>query len=82
MNYKELERLNEIIQKLKSQSNADENIQFVLRLADESVKAETLQELIKNGQSTALMPCNEEQDNQAKFGLKFTTKEMQHEIKR
>lgn len=76
MNYKELERLNEIIQKLKSQSNADENIQFVLRLADESVKAETLQELIKNGQSTALMPCNEEQDNQAKFGLKFTTKEI------
>ena len=57
MKYKELERLNEIIQKLKSQSNADENIQFVLRLADESVKAETLQELIKNGQSTALMPC-------------------------
>ena len=76
MNYKELERLNGIIQKLKSQSNADENIQFVLKLAEESITRETLNNLIGNVKPTALMPSKEEQDNQAKFGLKFTTKEI------
>ena len=76
MKYKDLETLNKIIDNLKSQPNADENIQFVLRLADESVKAETLQELIQSGQSTALTPSNDKQDKEAKFGLKFTTKEI------
>ncbi|MBR2330841.1 MAG: phage integrase SAM-like domain-containing protein, partial [Clostridia bacterium] len=72
----DLETLNKIIDNLKSQPNADENIQFVLRLADESLKAETLQELIQSGQSTALTPSNDKQDKEAKFGLKFTTKEI------
>ena len=76
MKYKDLETLNKIIDNLKSQPNADENIQFVLRLADESVKAETLQELIQSGQSTALTPPNDKQDKEAKFGLTFTTKEI------
>ncbi len=76
MKYKDLETLNKIIHNLKSQPNADENIQFVLRLADESLKAETLQELIQSGQSTALTPSNDKQDKEAKFGLKFTTKEI------
>ena len=76
LKYKELETLNEIIERLKASPNADENIQFVLKLADESLKAETLQELIQSGQTTALTPSKNEQDNQAKFGLKFTTKEI------
>ena len=76
MKYKELEKLNEIIERLKASPNSDENIQFVLRLADESVKAETLEKLIQSGQETILTPFNEEQDKQAKFGLKFTTKEI------
>ena len=49
MNYKKLQKLNEIIDKLKALPNADENIRFVLELADESVKAETLENLIENG---------------------------------
>ena len=76
MNYKELEKLNEIIETLKASPEADENIQFILRLADNTVKAETLEGLIQNGQGTALTPSKEEQDKQAKFGLQFTTKEI------
>ena len=76
MNYKELEKLNEIIKNLKATPNADENIQFVLKLAQESITRETLNNLIENVKPTALMPCNEEQGNQAKDGLKFTTKEI------
>ncbi len=76
MNYKELEKLNEIIETLKASPKADESIQFILRLADNTVKAETLEELIQNGQGTALTPSKEEQDKQAKFGLQFTTKEI------
>ncbi len=49
MKYKELQKLNEIIESLKALPNADENIQFILSLADESVKAETLEKLIENG---------------------------------
>ncbi len=76
MNYKELEKLNEIIETLKASPKADESIQFILRLADNTVKAETLEGLIQNGQGTALTPSKEEQDKQAKFGLQFTTKEI------
>ena len=76
MKYKELKKLNEIIENLKAHPNADENIQFVLRLAQESITRETLNNLIENVKLTALMQSNEEQDNQAKFGLKFTTKEI------
>ena len=76
MDYKKLKKLNEIIENLKAHPNADENIQFVLRLAQESITRETLNNLIENVKPTALMQSNEEQDNQAKFGLKFTTKEI------
>ncbi len=76
MNYKELQKLNEIIENLKATPNADENIQFVLKLAEESITRETLNNLIEKVKPTAVMPSNEEQDKQAKFGLKFTTKEI------
>ena len=58
MNYKELQKLNEIIENLKSYPNADENIQFVLDLADNSVKKETLDRLISSGR---LIPVSQEQ---------------------
>ena len=67
--------LNEIIETLKSQPNSDENIQFVLDLADKSVKIETLENLIQNGNTTA-MPSKPQQDEQANFGLKFTNEEI------
>ena len=46
MNYKQLQKLNEIIENLKSHPNFDENIQFVLDLADNSVQKEALKNLI------------------------------------
>ena len=49
MNYKELQQLNTIIESLKATSNADENIQFILDLADRSMKAEALEKLIDGG---------------------------------
>ena len=51
MNYKGLQKLNEIIENLKAHPNSDENIQFVLDLADKSVQTETLKTLIQNGNS-------------------------------
>ena len=48
MNYRELQKLNEIIATLKAQPNSDENIQFVLDLADKSMQTETLKTLIHN----------------------------------
>ena len=51
MNYRELQKLNEIIENLKALPNSDENIQFVLDLADKSVKIETLKTLIQNEKS-------------------------------
>ena len=75
MNYRELQKLNEIIENLKSLPNSDENIQFVLDLADKSVKIETLERLIQDGNTTA-MPSKPQQDEQANFGLKFTNEEI------
>ena len=75
MNYKQLQKLNEIIENLKSLPNSDENIQFVLDLADKSMKAETLEELMRNGNTTE-GPSEQNQDEQAKFGLKFTNEEI------
>ncbi len=49
MNYKELQQLNENIENLKTHPHSDENIQFVLDLADKSIKAETLEKLVKPG---------------------------------
>ena len=54
MNYKELQKLNEIIENLKAHPNSDENIQFVLDLADNSVKKETLKYLIENNSNNKL----------------------------
>ena len=75
MNYKQLQKLNEIIETLKATPNSDENIQFVLDLADKSVNIETLENLIRNGNTTA-NPSNPQQDKQANFGLKFTNEEI------
>ena len=58
MTYKELQKLNEIIETLKATPNADENIQFVLDLADNSMKKETLERLISSGR---LIPVSQEQ---------------------
>ena len=46
MNYKELQKLNEIIETLKATPNADENIQFVLDLAEGSIKTNVINELL------------------------------------
>ena len=60
MKYKELQKLNEIIENLKAHPNADENIQFVLDLADNSVQIETLRRLIKNDEES--LRANNETD--------------------
>ena len=67
MKYKELEKLNEIIKNLKSHPNSDENIQFVLNLADNSVKKQTLERLIDKGTiniSKQATPSKDEYVNQ------------------
>ncbi len=48
MNYKELQKLNEIIENLKAHPNFDENIQFVLDLASNSLQTQTLKNLIQS----------------------------------
>ena len=75
MKYRELQKLNEIIENLKAHPNSDENIQFVLDLADKSVKIETVEALISR-QGTTDMSFEQEQEKQAKFGLKFTNEEI------
>ena len=83
MNYKQLQKLNEIIETLKAQPNSDENIQFVLDLADKSVKIETLETLIEEGklvspQKTEEQPKVENSTlNDKKQGfVEFTKQEM------
>lgn len=83
MNYRELQKLNEIIETLKAQPNSDENIQFVLDLADKSVKIETLENLIAEGklvspQKTEEQPKVENSTlNDKKQGfVEFTKQEM------
>ena len=83
MNYKELQRLNEIIEVLKANPNSDENIQFVLDLADNSVQSETLKNLIDGGklvptQKTEEQPKVENSTlNDKKQGfVEFTKQEM------
>lgn len=73
MNYKELQRLNEIIETLNKSSNADENIQFVLKLAEQSITTETLRNLIEKDEE---LPLRKQEDKQAKFNLLFTNKEI------
>lgn len=76
MNYRELQKLNEIIETLKAQPNSDENIQFVLDLADKSVKIETLERLIS---SKTKKPIKKHKELKIQEGgiLKFTKKEIQ-----
>ncbi len=83
MNYKQLQKLNEIIETLKAQPNSDENIQFVLDLADKSVKIDTLETLIEEGklvspQKTEEQPKVENSTlNDKKQGfVEFTKQEM------
>ena len=59
MNYKGLQKLNEIIENLKAHPNSDENIQFVLDLADNSVKTEALKCLIQCKEKENLINENE-----------------------
>lgn len=90
MKYKELKKLNEIIENLKAHPNADENIQFVLDLADRSFQIETLRGLIRN--ETVLSRKSDEteakgicqqtivekgklSDRNEKFGFEFTKQE-------
>ena len=58
MNYKQLQKLNEIIETLKATPNSDENIQFVLDLADKSVQIETLETLIRKDEEKNLISKN------------------------
>ena len=58
MNYRDLQKLNEIIENLKSLPNSDENIQFVLDLADKSVQIETLENLIRKDENKNLISEN------------------------
>lgn len=51
MNYKQLQKLNEIIENLKAHPNSDENIQFVLDLASNSLQIETLKHLMPSEQN-------------------------------
>ncbi|MBQ8658072.1 MAG: hypothetical protein IJ506_02970 [Clostridia bacterium] len=44
-------------------------------LADKSIKAETLEDLMRNGNTTG-QPSEQKQDEQAKVGLKFTNEEI------
>ena len=75
MEYKQLEKLNEIIETLKASPNADKKIQFVLKLADNTVKAETLETLIQSGQTRVEQSTLNEQD--IKQGIvEFTKQEM------
>ena len=59
MNYKELQKLNEIIERLKATPNADENIQFVLDLAYKSMRTDALEKLIKNNENQNIKNENE-----------------------
>ncbi len=49
MNYKELQKLNEVIETLKATPNADENISFVLDLANSSIQSKALENLVNTG---------------------------------
>lgn len=48
MNYKELQKLNEIIENLKATPNADENIQLILKLASNSITEDRVETLVTN----------------------------------
>ena len=59
MNYKQLQKLNEIIENLKAHPNFDENIQFVLDLASNSLQPQTLNNLMQSEQNENLINENE-----------------------
>ena len=75
MNYKQLQKLNEIIENLKAHPNFDENIQFVLDLADTCIKAETLETLMQSeNDAQKSVACKQRLDDVSE--LKFTNKEI------
>ncbi len=75
MNYKELQKLNEIVENLKAHPNFDENIQFVLDLADTCIKAETLETLMQSeNDAQKSVACKQRLDDVSE--LKFTNKEI------
>lgn len=78
MNYKELQKLNEIIEVLKANPNEDENIQFVLELADKSLKAETLERLLDSGNNNPLTVERRISENGQSHVIIFTKKEILH----
>ncbi len=75
MNYKELQKLNEIIENLKAHPNFDENIQFVLDLASNSLQTQTLKNLIQSeNDAQKSVACKQRLDDVSE--LKFTNKEI------
>ncbi len=83
MTYKELQKLNEIIETLKATPNADENIQFVLDLADKSIKAETLEKLIGNDKLVSISMIETKPDKSPKNAIgEDNGKLLDEEVKR
>ena len=75
MNYKDLQELNEVIQKLKMLPNSDENIQFVLKLAEASITKEALNNLLEK-KKVAVGSDKDKQQLDDISMLKFTNKEI------
>ena len=75
MNYKDLQELNEVIQKLKMLPNSDENIQFVLKLAEASITKEALNNLLEKKKVAVGSDKNKQQLDDISM-LKFTNKEI------
>ena len=75
MKYKELKKLNEIIDNLKAHPNSDENIRFVLKLAEESITNETLNKLI-GLENVAVKGDDNKQRLDDILEFKFTNKEI------
>ena len=55
------------LESLKATSNADENIQFILDLADRSMKAEALEKLIDGGKLVSSVMLETKPDNNTKI---------------
>ena len=76
MNYKQLQKLNEIIENLKAHPNSDKDVQFILKLAENSLKADILEYLIPK-RKKSLPIKSKESKIQAGGILKFTKKEIE-----
>ncbi len=74
MTQQEFKKLNEIIERLKATTNADENIQFVLDLADRPLSTNRMKDLLS---SKTPATGKKENDSDENFGIvKFTKKEL------